>query len=77
MDSPALRQMPRSQPAQVIPVQRDASILSWLESTGRLIPREPVDSVLDEPDSEEISDLMGADDGGYDDDDDVELDDDD
>lgn len=77
MDSPALRQMPRSQPAQVIPVQRDASILSWLESTGRLIPREPVDSILDEPDSEEISDLMGADDGGYDDDDDVDLDDDD
>lgn len=59
--NPSVHQTPRSQPAAVIPQRRDASILGWLENTGRIIPREPVDNVRDEPDSEEISDLMGGD----------------
>jgi hypothetical protein len=67
--NPSVQQYPRSQPAPVITQRRDASILGWLESTGRIIPREPVDSLLDEPDSEEISDLMGAEDNSFDDDD--------
>ncbi len=40
-----------------------------------MIPREPVDSVGDEPEPEELADLMGNED--KDDDDDMSLDDDD
>jgi hypothetical protein len=67
--NPSVRQIPREQLAPVIPERQNSSILTWLESTGRLIPREPVDSLLDEPDSEEISDLMGSEDASFDDDD--------
>jgi len=79
--NPSVRQIPRENPADVIPLQRDSSILNWLEGTGRLIPREPVDSIGDEPEPEELADLMGNED--KDDDDvadasnDVEDDDDD
>ena len=74
--NPSVRQIPRSEPAGVIPLQRDASILGWLEGTGRLIPREPIDSIGDEPEPEELADLMG-DDKDDPDDDDMSLDDDD
>lgn len=73
--NPSVRQLPRSEPAGVIPLQTDSSILKWLEGTGRLIPREPIDSVGDEPEPEELADLMGNDDKD-DDDDDMSLDDD-
>ncbi|MEL7223907.1 MAG: DUF3134 domain-containing protein [Cyanobacteria bacterium P01_D01_bin.36] len=83
--NPSVRQIPRENPADVIPLQRDSSILNWLEGTGRLIPREPIDSVGDEPEPEELADLMGnedkdddvdeSDDDDGDDDDDMSLDD--
>ena len=82
---PSVCQIPRENPADVIPLQRDSSILNWLEGTGRLIPREPIDSVGDEPEPEELADLMGnedkdddvdeSDDDDGDDDDDMSLDD--
>ncbi|MEO1401430.1 MAG: DUF3134 family protein [Cyanobacteria bacterium J06635_1] len=68
--NPSVRQIPRKQMADVIPERRDASILGWIEKSGRMIPREPVPSPLDEPDSEEISDLMGNEDSSFDDADD-------
>ncbi|MDF0553034.1 DUF3134 domain-containing protein [Kamptonema sp. UHCC 0994] len=73
MYNPSLRQIPRHEPAEVIPLKQESSLLEWLEATGRLLARdnqEP-DYVLDaEP---EITDLMGGDDSPYDDmDDDVE-----
>lgn len=78
MRNPALHQSPRTQPAAVIPLQRDASILDWLEGTGRLLAREVNDyDYLD--DEEEINELMAADDASFDIDDDddevIELDD--
>lgn len=73
--NPSVRQIPRENPADVIPLQRDSSILNWLEGTGRLIPREPIDSVGDEPEPEELADLMGNED--KDDDDDTDTDNDD
>ncbi|MGB3790390.1 MAG: DUF3134 domain-containing protein [Phormidesmis sp.] len=74
--NPSVRQIPRKDTAEVIPLQRDSSILNWLEGTGRLIPREPVDSIGDEPEPEELADLMGTEDKD-DDDDAVAPDDDD
>ncbi|MFE4105247.1 DUF3134 domain-containing protein [Almyronema epifaneia] len=75
--NPSLRQIPRDQPAAVIPLQQNASILDWLEKSGRLIARDPVEVVKSEADNEEITDLMGNDDSfEEDEDDDLDLDDD-
>lgn len=75
MRNPALHEQPRSQPATVIPVQRNASILDWLESTGRLLAREAGDIGFRE-EEEEINELMAGDDNSFDldDDDDDALD---
>lgn len=78
MYNPALHEVSRKQPAAPIPLQRDASILDWLEGTGRLLSRETTDfDYLQE--EEEINELMTTDDGSFDldddDDDALELDD--
>jgi Protein of unknown function (DUF3134) len=78
--NPALHQVPRSQPAAVIPLQRDASILGWLEGTGRMLAREVQDFDYrdDSSNDEEISDLMAGEDNSFDGDDDddaLDLDD--
>jgi hypothetical protein len=72
MHNPSLREEPRDQLAEVIPLQHETSLLDWLESNNRLIPREVTeDNSLEE--EEEISELMGVEEGGYDDDDDDDL----
>ncbi len=70
--NPSLREEPIDEPAAVIPVKQETSILDWLEVTGRLLAREDhdADSYLD--DEEEIDQLMGGDEMVYD-----EIDDDD
>lgn len=76
MYNPSLREQPLDQAAAVIPQKHESSILDWLESTGRLLTRDEVNleaGYLDEAD-EEISDLMGNDDVGFDDDDDDDFD---
>lgn len=78
MHNPALYEVPRNRPAAPIPLQRDASILDWLEGTGRLLAREvgDFDYLAEE---EEINELMSGDDGSFDldddDDDSLDLDD--
>ncbi|MEM6840001.1 MAG: DUF3134 family protein [Cyanobacteria bacterium P01_C01_bin.120] len=74
--NPSLRTIPRSQTADVLPTQKEPSILSWLEGTGRLKPREDVAMISDdkeEEESEEIDDLMGDSSKAFDDDDDDDL----
>ncbi|QYO62311.1 DUF3134 domain-containing protein [Leptolyngbya sp. 7M] len=74
MHNPALHEIPRNQPAAPIPLQQDASILDWLEGTGRLLSRDVSDFDFSE-DEEEISELMSGDDAAFDlDDDDDSLD---
>jgi hypothetical protein len=43
--NPALVQEPRYEPAIVIPLKQEASLLDWLKANNRLIPREPVEAV--------------------------------
>jgi hypothetical protein len=74
MENPALRAYPRSQHAPVIPLQKDASILAWLENTGRLLDRDSDDTFFGD-EEEEINELMAGEDDGFDDDDDLLLDD--
>ncbi|MEM8779650.1 MAG: DUF3134 domain-containing protein [Cyanobacteria bacterium P01_G01_bin.49] len=77
MYNPSLSQEPRYEPAAVIPVKKDSSILNWLEATNRLIPREPEETKAPVQEDAEISDLIEVDDSYNDDDDDVAIDDDD
>ena len=63
--NPALKQQPRYEPAPVIAVQRNTSILGWLEAQGRLIDpdeRDPAVSALDQPNLDEE---LFEDDRGY------------
>ena len=75
MYNPSLREEPREQLADVIPVRQETSLLDWLEANNRLLAREVQDDPFLE-DEQEISELMGVDDSAYDDDDlDDDLDD--
>jgi len=73
MYNPSLREEPREQLADVIPVQQETSLLDWLEANNRLLAREVQDDPFRE-DEQEISELMGVDDSAYDDDDDLDDD---
>jgi len=62
MNNPSLRAQPLSQTAPVIPPNTTASILNWLEGTGRLMDREPVEvKPKEDEEIEEINALMGDD----------------
>jgi hypothetical protein len=78
MYNPSLREEPREQLADVIPVKQETSLLDWLETNDRLLARESLEDTFPD-DEEEISELMGVDDSTYDDDDDdldTDIDDD-
>jgi hypothetical protein len=81
MHNPSLRQEPRYEPASVIPLKKDSSLIDWLEATGRLIKRDNVEEREEAAveDELEIADLIDVDDSLYDDDDDnleLEIDED-
>ncbi|NES81357.1 MAG: DUF3134 domain-containing protein [Moorea sp. SIO2B7] len=69
MYNPSLRQEPRYEPATVIPLKQESSLLDWLEANGRIIPREVQEKVNDIEDDVEISELMDVDDHDFVDDD--------
>ncbi len=73
MYNPSLREEPREQLADVIPVKQETSLLDWLETNGRLIARDTQEDDFLE-NEEEITELMGVDDSAYDDDDDLDDD---
>lgn len=74
MNNPSLREQPLSQLAPVIPPNKKASIISWLEGTGRLMDQEVIEEKPKEDEEiEEINALMGDSDS-YDDDDDSDSD---
>jgi len=63
MHNPSLRQEPRYEPATVIPLKQDTSLLDWLEQNNRLMPRESLESENEKylEEDEEIAQLMGED----------------
>lgn len=72
--NPSLREEPRNRRAPIIPLQHEASILDWLERSGRLLARDSNDfDYLDDESGEELSDLMGSDDASFDMDDDDDV----
>jgi Protein of unknown function (DUF3134) len=77
MNNPSLRQEPRYEPASVIPLKKDSSLIDWLEATGRLIKRDIVEEKeVSLTEEEGLDDFIDVDDSFYDsdDDDDLELD---
>lgn len=66
--NPALVQEPRYEPAIVIPLKQEASLLDWLKANNRLIPREPVEVEKVKSD-EDLDVLMDGEDDDFDEDD--------
>jgi hypothetical protein len=62
MKNPALHQEPRYEPAIVIPLKQEASLLDWLKANNRLIPRESLDGDTYSGEDPEIDELMGGED---------------
>lgn len=77
-NNPSLHEEPRRRRASPIPVGPNASMLDWLQSTGRLIARGDDEGEFLPTDSdEEIADmLVGEDTYDSSDDDDSDIDDD-
>jgi hypothetical protein len=71
MYNPSLIKESRYEPAAVIPLKRDSSLLDWLSATGRLIPREREEGEGIVAEDAEISDLIDVDDQLYEEDDEV------
>ena len=63
--NPALKQQPRYEPAPVIAVQRNTSILEWLESQGRLIDRDERDPAVSALDRSNLDEELFEDDRAY------------
>lgn len=71
MENPALQQEPRYEPASVIPLKQDLSLIDWLKANNRLIAREQADSNdINYGEGEDITEFIDVDDNDYDDDDD-------
>ncbi len=70
MKNPALRKEKRYQPAPVIPLTQDESLLDWLDANNRIKYREDKgNSLIDEvnlSEEEEISDLIDGEDEDFD-----------
>ncbi|MEB3227012.1 MAG: DUF3134 domain-containing protein [Synechocystis sp.] len=70
MYNPSLRREARYEPAAVLPVTREQTLINWLESNNRLIQREieegSTSNISDE--DVDIAELMDGDDNLYTDD---------
>ena len=75
MKNPALNQEIRYEPASVIPLKQESSLLDWLKANNRLIPREQKEKEsLDNAEDPEIDELM-ANEEDFEEDNDFDLED--
>lgn len=63
--NPALVQEPRYEPAIVIPLKQEASLLDWLKASNRLIPREVIEVEKTKPTDDDLDVLMDGDDDDF------------
>ncbi|MGF1541341.1 MAG: DUF3134 domain-containing protein [Pleurocapsa sp.] len=70
MKNPALVQEPRYEPAIVIPLKQEASLLDWLKANNRIIARETVDEIDTIKAEDDLEALMDSEDDDFVDDDD-------
>ncbi|MBD2654043.1 MULTISPECIES: DUF3134 domain-containing protein [Synechocystis] len=78
MYNPSLRREARYEPAAVLPVTREQSLIDWLESNNRLIYREIEEGTTSNMSDEDvdIAELMDGDDNLYSDDSSDDMDED-
>ena len=75
MKNPALTQELRYEPASVIPLKQESSLIDWLQANNRLIPREQKEKESsDNAEDPEIDELMGNEED-FEEDDDFDLED--
>lgn len=75
MKNPALSQELRYEPASVIPLKQESSLIDWLKANNRLIPREQKEKeAARDTEDPEIDELMGNEED-FEEDDDFELED--
>ncbi|MGK7945886.1 MAG: DUF3134 domain-containing protein [Microcystaceae cyanobacterium] len=72
--NPSLSQEPRYEPAAVIPIKEDTSLVDWLKATNRLIPREVVAEEEKSSEDVDLADFIDTDDPAYEDNDDSDMD---
>lgn len=73
MDNPSLRQEARYEPAKVIPLKQEGSLIDWLKATNRFIPREK--QLVDNLPEDDEDFYLDTDDTDYDDVVDIDEDD--
>lgn len=73
--NPALSQEPRYEPAIVIPLKQESSLLDWLKANNRLIAREASENESLDAAHDDVSELLSDD--YEEEDDDATFDDDD
>ena len=61
MNNPSLRSQPRADVAPAMEPRKDASIIDWLEESGRFMEPEDQEPKTDRDDTEEVSALLGDD----------------
>ena len=74
MNNPSLHQEPRYEPAAVIPLKQEASLIDWLKANNRLIPRDSAEVVFDAAEDDGLEDFIDTE-GDYEDDFDDDSDD--
>lgn len=73
--NPSLSQEPRYEPAAVIPVKEDTSLVDWLKATNRFIPREKVEEEQQKSAEDvDLTEFIDTEDSGYEDSDDNDND---
>ena len=70
MKNPALVQEPRYEPAVVIPLKQEASLLDWLKANNRIIARETIEEIDTIKAEDDLEALMDSEDDDFVDDDD-------
>ncbi|WP_017658819.1 DUF3134 family protein [Baaleninema simplex] len=73
--NPSLRQLPRHEPAELIPSHRETSLLEWLKASGRIIPRDDREQSSAREEEEFIGLIAEEEDDSYSDSDDSDGDD--
>ena len=75
MKNPALSQELRYEPASVIPLKQESSLIDWLKANNRLIPRESKEKeTVSDSEDPEIDELMNNEED-FEEDDDFDLED--
>ncbi|MBE9007025.1 DUF3134 domain-containing protein [Fortiea sp. LEGE XX443] len=58
LSNPALHEEPRYQPAAIIPLKQEQSLLDWLASTGRLEPYVFVENYYEDEEEDEEEEVV-------------------